>query len=58
MVSFLYKGKAIGHKYYIENCLKPFVNKIWKQTESLDSKSTKLLDDHRCLDTHPMLLIV
>ena len=41
------KGKIVGHKYYIENCPKPFVNEIWKQTETSGSKCTKLLDDHR-----------
>ena len=41
------KGKIVGHKYYIENCPKPFVNEIWKQTEISRPKCTKLLDDHR-----------
>ncbi len=41
------KGKTVGHKYYIENCPKPFVNEIWKQTEISGPKCTKLLDDDR-----------
>jgi hypothetical protein len=28
------KGKGVGHKYYIENYLKPFVNYIRKQIET------------------------
>ncbi len=52
------KGKTVGHKYYTENCPKPFVNEIWKQTETSASKCTKLIDDHRWLHTHPILLII
>jgi hypothetical protein len=40
------KGKVVGHKYYIENYPKPFVNEIRKQIETSGSKCIKLLDDH------------
>jgi hypothetical protein len=36
------KGKTVAHKYYIENCPKPFVNEIWKQTETSGSKMYKI----------------
>ena len=41
------KGKPVDHKYYVENCLNPFVNEIWKQTQTSGSKCTKLLKDDR-----------
>ncbi len=41
------KGKAVGHKYYIENYPKSFVNEIRKQIEASGSKCIKSLDDHR-----------
>jgi hypothetical protein len=50
------KGKTIDHNYYIENCLKPVVKEIWKQTETSPSKCTKLLKDDCWLHTHLMLL--
>jgi len=49
---------SASQKYCIENGLKLFVNEICTETETLDSKRTNLLDHHRCLHTHPMVLII
>ena len=40
------KGETIDHTYYIENCLKPVVKKIWKQRRSNGTKGIQLLDDN------------
>jgi len=48
---------SASQKYSIENCLKLFGNEICTETETLDSKRTNLLDHHRCLRTHSVVLI-
>ncbi|CAF3856335.1 unnamed protein product [Rotaria sp. Silwood1] len=40
------EDKTIDHNYYIENCLKPVVKKIWKQRKSAGTKGIKLLHDN------------
>ena len=40
------KGKAIDHKYYTENCLKPVVQEIRRQRKSSGTKGIKLLQDN------------
>ena len=46
------KDKIVGHSYYIENCLKPVVNKIRKQRKSSGAKGVKLLQDDARTHTH------
>ncbi len=40
------KEKNFDHNYYIENCLKPFINEIRKQEKSARTQCIKLLHDN------------
>ena len=40
------EDKTIDHNFYIENCLKPIVKEIWKQTKSNGTKGIKLLHNN------------
>ncbi len=46
------KGMTVDHKDYIENCLKPFANEIWKHAESSGTKNFKQFDNS-LPHTHP-----
>ena len=49
MLLFLYVvlvKARLDHNYYIENCLKPVVNEVWKLTRSTGTKGMKLLEDN------------
>ena len=46
------KATTIDHNYYIENCFKPVVKKIWKQRRSAGTKGMKLLEDNARFHIH------
>jgi len=53
LIHSVQKGKTIDHNYYIENCLKPVINEIRKQENSISTKGFKLLHDNGRPHTHP-----
>ena len=50
------EGNIIDHNYNIENCLKPVVKEIWKQTRSAGTKCIKLLEDNARAHIHSVVI--
>mgnify|MGYP006940065011 FL=1 len=49
------RGETINHQYYVNNCLQPLIDKIWKQRPTSGTHAVKLHHDnakpHTCIKT-------
>jgi hypothetical protein len=46
LIHFVERGQTIDHQYYIDHCLKPFINNIKKQRPSCGVQGIKLHYDN------------
>jgi histone-lysine N-methyltransferase SETMAR len=56
LVHALDKGQTIDRSYYIDNCLKPVVEELWKQRPKTGPKGLKLLHDNAKPHDNPDVL--